>query len=150
MRFILPLCLTLAACSSDPTPPVDSGPADTGPVQVDIGNGVDVLDVPTVPHDQGADTGAPDTGADVAVADAPAVDAVDAGVADAGADVVAVGDVGSDVPADARINCAVPGAPDIACSSHADCARCIPGAFNSIWCCARNGTCGNTSNPTCN
>lgn len=145
MRFILPLCLTLAACSSDPTPPVDSGPADTGPVHVDIGSTSDApLDVATQdrpdPTDSGTDLGPADTGVDAVTKDWPLEDRPDA----------AATDTGSDVPADARINCAVPGAPDIACSSHADCARCIPGAFNSIWCCARNGTCGNTSNPTCN
>ena len=88
MRWpLLALPLALAACSSDPVP-LDSGPADTGPVQVDIGNGVDVIDVPAVPHDQGADSGAVDAGDAVAVVDAPAVDAVDAG--DALEDVVDV------------------------------------------------------------
>lgn len=87
MRFaLLALPLALAACSSDPVP-VDSGPADVGPVQVDIGNGTDVVDVPAVPHDQGADSGAADAGDAVAVVDAPAVDVVDAGM-----DAVAVGD----------------------------------------------------------
>lgn len=150
MRLPFLLCLALAACSSDPAPPADSGPADTG--MVDTGwPWTDAVDV--IADDRMAlpDFGPRDTGADVvAVADVPAADVVDATVADAGADVVAVADAGSDVPADVRINCAVPGAPDIACSSHADCARCIPGAFNSIWCCRANGSCGNTSNPTCN
>jgi len=58
-------------------------------------------------------------------------------------------DAGSDVPSDVRINCAPIGKPDITCRSHADCTACIPGAFNSIWCCARSGVCANTSNPTC-
>ncbi len=86
MRWLLLALPLAAACSSDPVP-VDSGPADVGPVQVDIG--ADVVDVPAVPHDQGADSGAVDA---VAVVDAPAVDVVDAGVADAGSDAVAVGD----------------------------------------------------------
>ncbi len=150
MRPTFLLCLALTACSSDPVPPVDSGMhIDQQP---DSGwSWADAVDV--IGDDRMAlpDFGPRDTGADViAVADAPAADAVDATTADAGTDVVAVADAGSDVPADVRINCAVPGAPDIACSSHADCARCIPGAFNSIWCCRANGSCGNTSNPTCN
>lgn len=154
MRFFLPLCLALAACSSDPAPPVDSGPADTGPVQVDIGSTSDVLDVPAVPHDQGADSGAVDAGDAVAVVDAPAVDAVDAAAVDAGADAVAVGDAGSDVPVDARadvpagsVNCgALPREP--ACGSNADCAMCQPTAAGEAWCCGLNGSCGTRTGRT--
>jgi len=86
------------------------------------------------------DTGA-DSGTDAG--------ALDVGAADVGTD-AGPADTGSDVTADVRIDCADPIGPDIVCTSHADCARCIPGAFNSIWCCARSGVCANTSNPTCN
>jgi len=46
MRWpLLALPLALAACSSDPVP-LDSGPADTGPVQVDIGFGDAITPAP--------------------------------------------------------------------------------------------------------
>lgn len=75
MRLLfLPLCLALAACSSDPAPPADAGPADTG-APVDLGHDVLVVDVT---EDRPAPVDMPpaptDTGTDAAVKDWPFVD----------------------------------------------------------------------------
>lgn len=145
MRFLFALGFALAACSSDPAPPVDSGmhvdqQPDTGWPWADAGE-----DRPTA-MDAGVDTGPLDAGSDVdawMVEEDPAPDTgPDVPRADAGPDADAAADAGSDVPADVRINCAVPGAPDLPCRSHADCAQCIPGAFGEPWCCRANGSCG--------
>ncbi|MDO9021226.1 MAG: hypothetical protein Q8S73_20190 [Deltaproteobacteria bacterium] len=102
------------------------------------------------PRDAGALDVGTDSGSDVGALDVGAVDVgTNPGPADVGTD-VGPADTGRDVPPDVRIDCAPIGLGDIPCRSHADCAACIPGAFNSIWCCAASGVCGNTSNPTCN
>ncbi|MDO9020574.1 MAG: hypothetical protein Q8S73_36965 [Deltaproteobacteria bacterium] len=91
MRFLLPLCLALAACSSDPAPPADAGPADTG-APVDLGHDVLALDVT---EDRPAPVDVPgDQGVDAVVKDWP--------FADTGSD--APSDVAADVPADVACN----------------------------------------------
>lgn len=148
MRFLLPLCLALAACSSDPAPPVDSGPADTGPLQVDIGSLSDApLDVAAQdrpdPTDSGTDLGAADTGVDAVTKDWPLEDRPDAAAAD----------TGSDVPIDARVNCQA--TVSVACRTSAECAAtCLPHTSTDVvrWCCIGGGElgeCGGSLNPAC-
>lgn len=124
MRFAFALALTLAACSSDPAPAVDAGPADTG-TAVDLGAPVDTgIDVP---RDTGTDLGLapetpglPDTGpaADTGPTDTgPPIDepAPDTGPA-------------ADVPAQL---CAE---YDRACTTDSECAVCSP-VRGMAWCC---------------
>ena len=80
MRFAFALALTLAACSSDPAPPTDAAPDDTG-AAVDLGSDTGAVDTgPAVDAGidagQPADTGAVDTGAalDTGPRDTGAVD----------------------------------------------------------------------------
>lgn len=123
MRFAFALALTLAACSSDPAPAVDAGPADTG-TAADLGAPVDTgIDVP---RDTGTDLGLapetpglPDTG--------PAVDVgndtgppIDEPPPDTGPAV--------DVPAQL---CAE---YDRACTTDSECAVCSP-VRGMAWCC---------------
>ena len=138
MRFLLPLALALAACSSDPTdqnppPPQDAQPFDLAPDAADAQR-VDVGDDRPGPMDAGADAGF-DVGFEAAQ-EIPGPDVVDAGATDAG-----VTDAGSDVPADARISCgSLPAEP--ACTTSAQCAMCQPASSGEVWCCRPNGTCG--------
>lgn len=86
MRFALALTLALAACSSDPAPPTDAAPADTG-AAVDLGSDTGAADVASA--DTGADAGP--TIDDPPVTDTgPTADASDAGAVDTGTDVVRV------------------------------------------------------------
>lgn len=80
MRFALLAALALAACSSDPAPPTDAAPADTG-VAVDLGSDTGAADTgqavdASIDAGQPADTGAVDTGAalDTGPRDTGAVD----------------------------------------------------------------------------
>ena len=178
MRGIFLVAVPLAACASDPVPP-DAAPADTGSTgAATMDLGADVPDVPTLDaptEDRGAvDASMAETGTDATVVDRPQLDAgqdgstldasadvgtdlgpdvpVDTGAIDADAGVDSgPADTGRDVPADVRVNCAEPGSPDILCKTHADCSRCLPGAFGEPWRCRSNGFCGaSSSRPVCN
>jgi hypothetical protein len=94
MRFLLPLTLALAACSSDPAPPVDSGTVDSGgPVDVPP------LDLGTPDTGASVDLGTPDAGFDAgfeaATQEIPGPDVVDAGTVDVGTDRPADDDAGA-------------------------------------------------------
>ena len=89
MRFALLAALTLAACSSDPAPPTDAAPADTG-VAVDLGSDTGAADTGQA-VDADADTDAGPTIDTPPVTDTgPTADASDAGAVDSGTDVVRV------------------------------------------------------------
>lgn len=121
--FALTLTLTLAACSSDPAPPVDAGPADTG-TAVDLGAPVDTgIDVP---RDTGNDQGPPIDDPPVVTDTGPAADTGnDTGPTDTGPP-----DTGpaADVPAQL---CAE---YDRACTADSECAVCSP-VRGMAWCC---------------
>lgn len=165
MRFLLPLALALAACSSDPTdqnppPPQDVQATDIGVDATDTG--VDRL-VVDVSDDRPApiDNGPADAGVDVSFHSDP-IPLADLGFdlgADAGGDAAgdvagdqlgdAAADAARDVPADARIVCTN---DDVRCTTNEECqAACLPGAPGSNiagWCCPGRHHCIPTTNST--
>lgn len=87
MRFALLAALTLAACSSDPAPPTDAAPADTG-VAVDLGSDTGAADTGQA-VDADTDTG-PTIDTPPVTDTGPTADTADAGAVDSGTDVVRV------------------------------------------------------------
>lgn len=129
MRFAFLAALTLAACSSDPAPPVDAGPADTG-TAADLGAPVDTgIDVP---RDTGTDQGPPIDDPPVVTDTGPAADTGnDTGPTDTGPPIdEPPPDTGpaADVPAQL---CAE---YDRACTTDSECAVCSP-VRGMAWCC---------------
>lgn len=149
MRFLLPLALALAACSSDPAP-ADSGPADTG-APADVPQTGDLGATDTGSADVGFDRPAtPDAGFDVGF-EAAAQEIPGPDVVDAGGD--AAGDQPADVAADARVNCAA--ATSVMCRTSVECAAvCLPPTQIDAmrWCCIGGGEfgeCGISANANC-
>lgn len=158
MRFLLPLALALAACSSDPTdqnppPPQDARATDIGVDATDVVR-VDVSDDRPAPIDNGP----ADAGVDVSFHSDPIPLAdlgFDLGAGDAGGD--AAGDVAGDQPgdvaADARVNCQA--ATSVQCRTSAECAAtCLPHTSTDVvrWCCIGGGElgeCGGSRNTSC-
>lgn len=119
--FLAALCLV--ACSSDPAPATDAGPADTGSA-TDLGAPADTgIDVP---RDTGTDQGPPIDDPPVATDTGPRADVgADTGPTDSGPP-----DTGpaADVPAQL---CAE---YDRACTTDSECAVCSP-VRGMAWCC---------------
>lgn len=160
MRPLILLCLALAACAADPVLLPDAGPCSSACgagttcvagacVAIDAGGAdVPVVDVgedrPALPdagpQDAGADVlaaadAAEDRPAPMDVADAPQTDVgVEAGAADVpGDDGIFRWDRTAPQDDAGRLLCGA--SHGQACTTNADCARCIPG----IWCCAGDG-----------